>query len=181
MRDTTGAGQSVNNSEVNLQVFGGDKRQRSSVMPGTPQQTSSAAAEKEGGLEEASLAMDDQAALTMAADEEPGVNVSSMLQQPEMPPLVEEGRRASGGSSDEEQEKDADPFLVIAQVIQDLNDQPTRRMKFGDVYPSADRKNTARHAALAFRHLLTLQNQHKVDLTQDAANFKDPINILLLM
>ena len=176
MRDTTGAGQSVNNSEVNLQVSGGDKRQRSSIIPGSPLPTTSAAAERE---KEASLAMDDQVAL--AADEEPEVNVSSMLQQPEMPPPVEEGRRASGGSSDEEQEKDADPFLVIAQVIQDLNDQPTRRMKFGDVYPSADRKNTARHAALAFRHLLTLQNQHKVDLTQDAANFKDPINIHLLM
>lgn len=175
MRDTTGGGQSVNNSEVNLQVSGGDKRQRSSIIPGSPLPTTSAAAERE----EASLAMDDQVAL--AADEEPEVNVSSMLQQPEMPPPVEEGRRASGGSSDEEQEKDADPFLVIAQVIQDLNDQPTRRMKFGDVYPSADRKNTARHAALAFRHLLTLQNQRKVDLTQDAANFKDPINIHLLM
>ena len=118
---------------------------------------------------------------SMAADEEPGVNVSSMIHQPEMPPPVEEGRRASGGSSDEEQEKDADPFLVIAQVIQALNDQPTRRMKFSDVYSSSDRKNTARHAALAFRHLLTLQNQHNVDLTQDAANFKDPINIHLLM
>jgi len=80
-----------------------------------------------------------------------------------------------------EQEKDADPFLVIAQVIQALNDQPTRRMKFSDVYSSSDQKNTARHAALAFRHLLTLQNQHNVDLTQDAANFKDPINIHLLM
>jgi len=136
----------------------------------------------EGVAEELPVAGDDNSMIqpnqVAVVAEEPEQPMPVENQEPQveaaLPEVVEE-RRDDSFRSDEE-----DPWLTKSEVADKLAAQPMNNqpMNFRALYPPNDAEEGMRRtAALAFQHLLTLEFEDKVRMTQDNANFKDDLFI----